>query len=218
MVVLDCGMIAPPPTRRRVFPLIAATGLAALAPAAFAQALPAEDQALVAQAQVYLQGIGQLRGRFTQTDPGGRVSSGEIHIARPGKARFDYDAPKDMLIVSDGRQVSVYDGRLKSYNTYPLSKTPLSLFLAKEIRLDRGVEITKVTRFGNGFAITARDRRRETRGWITLTFSDAPMLTEWTVTDAQGARTRVKLSGLKPASGLDPNLFVVRNPLRSAAR
>jgi len=206
--------------RRRLLALLLGAAVSAAAPAALAQGgLSADDQALVAKARAYLQDVGQLRGRFTQTDPGGRVSSGEIYIARPGKARFAYDPPKDMLIVSDGRLVSVYDRRLKSYNQYPLGKTPLSLFLAKEIRLDRGVEVTGVTRFAGGFGITARDSRRETRGAITLTFADDPVrLTEWTVTDAQGSRTRVKLSGLRAASGLDPSLFVVRNPLRDGGR
>lgn len=212
------GMITSLTRRRLVLAGLTAAALGA-APPAYAQAIPAADQALVDKARAYLQDIGQLRGRFTQTDPGGRVSTGDLYIARPGKARFAYDPPKEMLIVSDGRQVSVYDRRLKSFNQYPLSRTPLSLFLAKDIRLDRGVEITKVTRFANGFAITARDQRRETRGWITLTFTDSPVgLTEWTVTDAQGARTRVKLSGLKAASGLDPSLFVGRNPGRSSGR
>lgn len=211
-------MIGIPLKRRGLLALLCAAGAAALAPVTLAQGgLPADQQALIAKARAYLQDIGQLRGRFTQTDPGGRVSSGEIYIARPGKARFAYDPPKDMLIISDGRLVSVYDRRLKSYNQYPLSRTPLSLFLGKEIRLDKGVEVTAVTRFAGGFGITARDSRRETRGTITLTFAEDPLrLTDWTVTDAQGSRTRVKLSGLRPASGLEPSLFVVRNPMNGA--
>ncbi|MGZ8406501.1 MAG: LolA family protein [Caulobacteraceae bacterium] len=207
--------------------LAAALAVTAAAPMAHAQTrkaaatpvLSTADLALAAKARSYLQNLGTIRGRFTQVDPGGGSSSGEIYIQRPGKARFAYDEPKSVLIVSDGRQVSVYDRRLKSYNAYPLASTPLSLFLAREIRLDRGVEVTKVTRFANGFALTARDKGPQTRGWINLTIADDPMrLTEWTVTDAQGRRTRVTLSGLRPASGLDASLFVVRNPVRAAAR
>lgn len=208
-------MRQPSASRRRLLGLIFAAAAAASTSAMAQSGLSADDQALLAKARAYLQDVGQLRGRFTQTDPGGRQSSGEIYIARPGKARFAYDPPKDMLIVSDGRLVSVYDRRLKSYNQYPLGRTPLSLFLAKEIRLDKGVEVTGVTRSAGGFSITARDSRRETRGTIVLTFADDPVrLTEWTITDAQGGRTRVRLSNLRPASGLDPSLFVVRNPLR----
>lgn len=181
--------------------------------------LSAADQGLAERARAYLQGLGAVRGRFTQTDPNGASSSGELYIQRPGKARFVYDEPRALLIVSDGAQVSVYDRRLKSFNAYPLGSTPLSLFLAREIRLDRGVEVTRVTRTPNGFSLTARDKRRQTRGWITLSFADAPLrLTEWTITDAQGSRTRVALEGLRAAGRLDPGLFVVRNPLRTAAR
>ncbi len=199
-------------TRRWALVALAAAAIAA--PAAAAPLAPA-DQALVAKAQAYLQGLGQVKGRFTQTDPRGSTSAGDLYIKRPGKARFAYDAPKNMVIVSDGSRVSVYDPRLKTFDTYPLGQTPLSLFLAKDIKLDRGVEVTEVTRFPNGFAITARDGRRQTRGWITLTFANAPMrLTEWTVSDAQGARTRVQIAGLAPVAALDDGFFVLKNPLR----
>ena len=49
------------------------------------------------------------------------------------------------------------DARLTTFDSYPLAATPLSLFLARNIRLDRGVQVTKVTRMADGFSITARD-------------------------------------------------------------
>ena len=203
------------PTRRLMLAAFAAA--VAATPAAAARLSPA-DQALVDKAQAYLQGISQVKGRFTQTDPRGSTSAGDIYIKRPGKARFAYDAPKNMVIVSDGSRVSVYDPRLKTFDSYPLSQTPLSLFLAKEIRIERGVDITQVTRFPNGFAITAKDSRGQTRGWITLTFANAPFrLTEWTVSDAQGARTRVQIANLQPVGALDDGFFVLKNPLRKPA-
>jgi outer membrane lipoprotein-sorting protein len=205
-------------SRRGALCALAATLLSVAAPAAAAP-LSAADQALVAKAQAYLQGISSVRGRFTQTDPRGSTSSGDLFIKRPGKARFAYDAPKKMLIVSDGAKVSVYDARLKTFNSYPLGSTPLSLFLARDIKLEKGVDITEVTRLANGFAITARDNRRQTRGWITLAFSDSPVrLTEWTITDAQGARTRVQIPSLQAVAALDAGLFELKNPLRAPTR
>ena len=203
------------PTRRLMLAALAAAAIAT--PAAAAKLSPA-DQALVDKAQAYLQGISQVKGRFTQTDPRGSTSAGDIYIKRPGKARFAYDAPRNMVIVSDGSRVSVYDPRLKTFDSYPLGQTPLSLFLAKEIRIERGVDITQVTRFPNGFAITAKDSRGQTRGWITLTFANSPFrLTEWTVSDAQGARTRVQIANLQPVASLDDGFFVLKNPLRKPA-
>jgi outer membrane lipoprotein-sorting protein len=168
---------------------------------------------LVDRAVTYLQGISEAKARFVQTDARGTSVQGTVFLKRPGKARFAYDPPSGLLVVSNGSTVSVADSRLKTFDAYPLMSTPLSLFLAKTIRLDRGVQVTRVARMSDGFSITARDIRRETAGQITLTFTDAPLaLQGWSVTDAQGRATRVALSGLQPAPGLDPSLFVLKDP------
>ena len=183
--------------------------LAVAAPAA--PTVSAADQALVTKASAYLQGLAAAQGRFVQTDARGRMTQGTFYLKRPGKIRFEYDKPSGLLIVSDGANVKVQDSRLKTFDTYPLGKTPLSIFLAKQIRLDQGVVIERVTRTADGFAITARDGRNRTAGAITLAFADAPMrLKEWTVLDAQGGRTRVQLTSLQPAGALSDGLFVLR--------
>lgn len=181
---------------------------------AFAQsALPASDRALVDRAVAYLEGLGEAQARFVQTDARGRRQAGTVYLKRPGKARFDYDAPSGLLVVSNGRLVTVQDARLKSFDQYPLSATPLSLFLARTIRLDQGVSVTSVQRMAGGFSITARDTRRQTAGEITLTFTDAPLaLAGWTVVDTQRRATRVQLQGLERASGLSAALFELKDP------
>ncbi|WP_411288016.1 LolA family protein [Phenylobacterium sp.] len=189
---------------------------AALAGPALAQApagLTAQETALVQRATAYLQAIGEAQARFVQTDSRGQSSTGTVYLKRPGKARFAYDPPSGLLVVSDGSAVSVADSRLKTFDKYPLMATPLSLFLAKNIRLDRGVTITRVSRMADGFSITARDGKKQTAGQITLTFTDTPLaLAGWTVADAQGRSTRVQLKGLAPASGLQSALFVLKDP------
>ena len=176
--------------------------------AAAPEPLSAEDKTLVAQATDYLQNLSEAKGRFVQTDARGAVAEGELYMKRPGRARFAYDPPSGLLVVSDGRTVFVTDPRLKTSNHYPLKYTPLSLFLARQIRLDKGVAITGVTHFSNGFGLTARDAHNETKGQITLTFATGPMrLTDWTMTDARGQTTRVHLAHLESTSGLADSLF-----------
>jgi outer membrane lipoprotein-sorting protein len=198
-------------TRRTV---TLALALAGLAPAALAQtALGAEDQALVKKATDYLQGLEEAKGRFVQTDARGQTTQGTFFLKRPGKARFDYDPPSGLVVVSDGHSVTVADSRLPSFTRYPLGATPLSLFLAKTIRFDKGVTITGVERQGASFTIVARDGHRRTAGQLALTFTETPMqLTGWAATDAQGRTTRVRLIGLERTSGLDPALFVPKDP------
>jgi outer membrane lipoprotein-sorting protein len=202
-------------TRRTLTLSLAAAALASPALAALAP----DDRALVDRATAYLQSLDEARGRFVQTDAQGHVTQGTFYLKRPGKARFEYDAPSGMVVVSDGAAVTVADSRLMTFNRYPLGATPLSLFLARTIRLDRGVEITGVDRLPGGFAIAARDGKKQTAGQLALTFSDNPMqLTSWAVTDAQGRTTRVKLQGLQRTSGLDRALFVAKDPRPPSAR
>ena len=194
--------------------LTLALAAAPFATPAFAQAaLGAADKALVDRAVAYLEGLTEAKGRFVQTDHRGRSTTGQLYMKRPGKARFAYDPPSGLLVVSDGGVVSVQDKRLKTFDQYPLGATPLSLFLARTIRLDRGVAVTRVQRLADGFTITARDGKKETAGQIALTFTDSPLaLAGWTVTDAQGRPTRVQLQGLARAAGLDKSLFVLKDP------
>jgi outer membrane lipoprotein-sorting protein len=200
------------PTRRALLAALAAFGAPGLAAAAPAASLSPQDLALVQKAAAYLEGLTEAKGRFVQIDPRGLATQGDVYLKRPGKARFAYDPPAGLTVVSDGGRVSVLNSRLKTFESYPLMATPLSLFLAKHIRLDKGVTITRVARYSDGFSVTARDKSRQAEGQITLNFLDSPMaLTGWTVTDAQG-RTTVRLSGFQRASGLDPSLFVLKDP------
>ena len=198
--------------------LIIAAGAALLAGPALAQGrlgtvLNPADQALVDRAVAYLQGLTTARGRFTQTDARGQVTRGQVFIQRPGKARFAYDPPSGMVVVSNGSTVSVWDSRLRSFQSYPLRATALSLFLARNINLNSGVIVDQVVRRDDGgFEIVARDARRQAEGRIRLTFSAATALTGWALTDAQGQTTRVQLIDFAPSGALNQNLFVLRDP------
>lgn len=206
---------------RRAFGLGSAA-LAALAAApAFAQSnLSAEDQAVLRQAQTYLTGLTTAQGTFVETGPNNQRRTGRYYLQRPGKMRFEYTEPAGLLVVADGNNVSRWDPRLNVFRQAPLGQTPLSTFLAREVRLDQGVKIDRVTRMASGaFAITARDARRPNEGSVILAFAGSPLrLQEWTITDAQGARTRVQLTTLQPAPGLAGSLFQLRDPTRRARR
>ena len=189
---------------RRLALLALATVLAA---PALAQADP-QDDALVAKAVAYLDGLTSVKGAFQQTDQKGVTVTGTFYLARPGRARFQYDPPSGLVITSDGKTVVLTDSRLKTLQRIPLSSTPLALFLADHIRLDRGAKVAHVDRTTQGFSITARDGRGLAQGEITLYFNDGPMrLAGWGIVDAQGRATRVALGALSPLANPSPDLF-----------
>ena len=178
-----------------------------------ASVLSPEQRARVEMANTYLSGLQSVRGRFTQSDPQGALSSGTLWLRRPGRARFQYDPPADLLVVSDGYNVTINDRRLKTFDQYPLGMTPLGLLLARQVRLEKGVVVTSVNDIPGGFSMTARNERKSSEGSITLLFATKPLsLTGWVVMDGQGQRTQIALGTLEGIAEPDPNLFVLRNP------
>lgn len=200
-----------------VFGLILTAGapVGAQAPVPTAAApspLSAADQATVAQAVRYLEGLRTVSGRFAQSDGRGGEQTGRFHLQRPGKARFDYDMPAGRSITSDGHQVQVVDTRLKTLQAYPLGVTPLGLFLARDIRLDQGVRIVSVRHAEDQVEITAADARGRSSGTITLRFTETPFaLTGWRIQDARGG-VSVNLLSLAPASARDLGFFTLADP------
>ena len=205
---------------RRAFALgSAALAAVAALPAQAQSNLSAEDRAVLARAQTYLQGLTSAQGTFVET-AGATRREGRFYLQRPGRMRFEYTNPAGLLVVSDGANVKRYDPRLNTFRQVPLSQTPLSTFLARTVRLDQGVRIDRVIRMDSGaFAITARDNRRPNDGSVVLAFAGDPIrLQEWTIIDAQGGRTRTQLTTLRPASGLAASLFQLRDPTQRPRR
>jgi outer membrane lipoprotein-sorting protein len=209
---------ASPKASRRAFlaSSAAVVALAAFGPRVRAQtvALSTADQALVAKATSYLQGIGEVEGRFEQTNPRGAIQTGDIFLKRPGKARFQYDPPSGLVVVSNGQTVSVWDSRLRTFDRTPLGATPLAILLAAKVRLDDDVEVFRVGRYDDGFYLSARSThgQERTEGYITLVFGDNPMqLRGWTLVDGQGQATKVKLTMLNKTA-VRPEMFVMDDP------
>ena len=65
-------------------------------------ALKPEQRAVIERISNYLSGMQILSGQFVQVGPDGRRTQGEFYIQKPGKVRFEYDAPSPIDIIADG--------------------------------------------------------------------------------------------------------------------
>jgi outer membrane lipoprotein-sorting protein len=176
----------------------------------------AERAAAIAAANRTLNSVQRMQGRFVQTASGGARSTGNFYLQRPGRLRFEYDAPATLLIVSDGSVVAMRDTALRTTDRTPLRSTPLNLILGQSIDLERNARITRVARSGDWTMITARDRSGQTDGLITLNFfGDNAELRSWDITDATGARTRITLSDVSRPASLDSSLFRLSDQLEN---
>lgn len=197
-------------TRRHLMGAAGALAAVVAAGPAFAQAnLNAEQRRLLERAQTYLQGVRSVRGRFVETGPRGQQASGAFYLRRPGRMRFEYDAPSRLILVADGTFVHRWDPRLETDQRVPMNQTPLSILLADQVSFgSRYIRVDRVTATLDGAQITVSDTRQNRHGSLTMVFGGSPYrLREWTVTDAQGGRTRVQLVTLQAASSLADSLF-----------
>ena len=76
-----------------------------------------------------------MSGEFVQFGPRGEQTGGKFYIQRPGKIRFNYEAPSAYQVISDGKSVVIDNSKLNTLDLYPLSKTPLKLLLDDRIDL-----------------------------------------------------------------------------------
>lgn len=185
------------------------TALAVAGPALAQSGLSAEQRRLVARAQEYMNTMRSVRGRFSETGPRGQRSSGAFYLRRPGRMRFEYDAPSRLVVVADGTFIHRWDPRLEAYQRVPTNQTPLSLLLGENASFSSNyIAIDDVTATTDGAQIRLRDNRRPREGSLTLVFGGSPYrLREWIVRDAQGAATRVQLATINAASDLANSLF-----------
>jgi outer membrane lipoprotein-sorting protein len=203
---------APGPTRRALLAGIA--GLAALSAGGAARAaLPPPDAEAIDAVQQYLNGVHTLEAAFQQVAPNGAISTGKVYLQRPGKLRFDYDPPSQILIVATDWRLIYWDGSIDQENVIPIAKTPLGFLLDEHISLSGDVTVTDVSFPPEEIAIAVIRTAAADQGHVVLVFGKRPMeLRRWTVTDAQGLTTQILLSDLQTNLPLDPELFHWRDP------
>jgi len=158
----------------------------------------------------YLNGIQSATSDFTQVNDDGSLSTGTVYLQRPGRMRFEYDPPEDLLVMAGGGQIGVFDGRsnLRQAERYPLRRTPLNLILERNVDLSRRRMVVGHDQDGAATVVTAQDPEHPEYGTIQLQFTSNPIeLRQWVVRDGQGAKTTVILGQLERVEKLSSFLF-----------
>ncbi|MEM1237884.1 MAG: outer membrane lipoprotein carrier protein LolA [Pseudomonadota bacterium] len=181
---------------------MAGLGATMVARPVMAQAIP------LAEISAYMNNLEAARARFRQDAPDGSVTSGTFYLKRPGRMRFEYDPPEPAMVIAGGGVLAVFDPRSDEPTRYPLSQTPLSVILARNVNLSRADEVAGVEASGEFTLVEARDPDNPDYGSITLVFSDNPVrLRQWIIRDESGSVTRVSLGELDTGARVPNRLF-----------
>ena len=179
-------------------------------------ALPAAAQIPVGEISRYLNSFATAKSEFTQVNGDGTISTGDLSISRPNRARFDYDAPNKGLVIAGGGQVAIFDTVSNTPpEQYPLSQTPLSLILAQNVDLGRSGMLVRHSGDATQTAVTLQDPAHPEYGNIQLVFTPNPTkLRQWVITDDAGTQTTVILGDMQTGGGLGTSLFSIPQEMR----
>ena len=135
------------------------------------------------------------------------MTGGKFFIDRPGKIRFNYEPPSPMRVISDGSSVAIGNQKLKTWDVYPLSKTPLNLLLGESIDLSNKM-VRDVKEEPDLTTIVLGDRNIFGDSTITMMFDPKTYdLRQWTITDAQGKDTSVMIFNVQTGVKLEAAIF-----------
>ena len=187
---------------------ICAFGLIALP--AFADPIPIDDLS------DYLNQIDTVEAEFTQLNWDGTISTGTMFMHRPGRARFEYNPPEEILLMAGGGKVAVFDGRSNQPpEEYPLRRTPLSVILAADVDLSRDNMVVDYREDGVTTVVTAQDPEHPEYGNIQLVFTPEPIeLRQWVITNQAGEQTTVILGDTEYGIELGSLMFNIPFEIR----
>jgi outer membrane lipoprotein-sorting protein len=170
-----------------------------------------KQKAQAAKISGYLSSLQTVVGNFVQVGPDGSKTKGQFFIQKPGKVRFEYDAPNPIAIVADGSMVAVRDRTLSTQDLYPLSQTPLRYLLSDRIDLMKDTNVVSVTADDLYVSITIEEHQllTGTSRLMLMVGAKDGQLKQWTVTDPQGYDTTVAVYNLDTSRRIDPGMFKI---------
>jgi outer membrane lipoprotein-sorting protein len=171
----------------------------------------ANQKAQAAKVSNYLSSLNTLVGNFVQVGPDGSRSTGDFYIQKPGKVRFEYDAPSPIVMIADGSSLAVRDSKLATQDIYPLSQTPLRYLLSDRIDLMHDTNVVSVTTDDMFISVTIEEKSAliGTSRLMLMVGAKDNQLKQWTVTDPQGYDTTVAVYNLDSSKKPDPALFKI---------
>ena len=171
-----------------------------------------KDQALN-RAQNYLSSLKTLKADFSQIAPNGNQATGIFYLQRPGKLRFEYDAPIQDFIVADGTFIFYYDAELKQQTNTLIGQTPAHFILQENLDLKEDIIVENVISKDGLLFISLRQREDPLAGRIHMGFSPDPFqLVRWDIETADGSITRVDLKNIEQNIDLSRIKFYYIDP------
>lgn len=189
--------------------------LAMLSMALFPLQASAADGAAVKRLTELLNQAQTLTGRFSQLTLDGtgtqlQESTGEMALKRPGQFRWHTDAPMEQLLVSDGKQVWLYDPDLEQVTIQQLDQrlthTPALLLSGDVSKISDNFDISHKETSGVVDFVLKPKARDTLFDNLRLSFRNG-VINDMQLIDSVGQRTNILFSGVQMNAPLNASMF-----------
>ena len=208
---ITSAVIPHDPVRRALLGAGLGLGLSLMAAATGVLAFsgPARAQDAAQKLADHFSSVKTMTGEFIQFGPNGEQTGGKFFIDRPGKLRFNYEEPSSVRVIADGKAVVIGNRKLRTWDLYPLNKTPLKLLLAERIDLSQDM-VRSVKEDPDLITIVLGNKTIFGDSTISLMFDpESYELRQWTIRDAQGKDTSVMIFNVQTGVRFASNVFKV---------
>jgi outer membrane lipoprotein carrier protein len=140
---------------------------------------------------------------------------GEMQLKRPNKFRWDYHKPFEQQIISDGKQVWLYDAELAQVSVRELSKalgsSPAAL-LAGDDSLEKNFKLVNAYR-KDGLDWVSTNPKDSDTGFnkISLAFKN-DVIQQMDMIDSFGHQTKIVFSNVVHNPMIEPKTFLFQPP------
>ncbi len=167
-----------------------------------------ENEIILSKIKSYFNNLKTLEADFIQIGPSGNVSEGKFYLDLPGKLRFDYQKPNNILITCQGFWLIIQDRKTKKTNNVPVNQTPLNFLLNKQFDMKNNFIKFSVKKDSGLLSLTIIDSEKKDQSSLILTFSENPIeLKKWVIRDNFENETNVLIQNLQLGNELSYLLF-----------
>ena len=174
--------------------------------------MPAQANNYIEEVESWFAKITTMEADFTQIGSDGTIAEGVLHLRRPHRMKIIYDLDKPLVLLTTPVWLHVDRPAEKMLTSYPISETPLSLILQKEVKLRSDQFRTKSFLRDGIISIVMEKRTGKAAGVLTLEFTERPFeLRRWTIVDAADVTTTVTLQNMRFGHKYENKFFTPPN-------
>ncbi len=168
----------------------------------------------------FYQNTRSMRADFRQTvfdQKGSKLQEvdGTMLLQRPNKFRWDYHKPYEQQIISDGRQVFLFDIDLQQVTVRTVDKvlgTSPAALLAGGPNVEESFQLSRLADFEGMQRVQAKPKQKDSGFQVVVISFDHDKLAEMRLVDAFGQSTHIVFSNVEVNPSLQASQFLFNIP------